>query len=68
MTHHKVLVEEQHRDLSVAYALKMAICVRKARDVPAGYFVLFWKWKPAAWPANEEWIMQEQVVSPVLPS
>lgn len=56
---HQALVEEQQKDPSLTDALKMATCVREARDVPTGYFVqdniLFRKWRPAAWPADEEW-------------
>lgn len=35
----QLLVEEQQKDPSLAYALKMATCVREERDVPTGYFV-----------------------------
>lgn len=62
------LVEEHTKDPSLGYALKMATCVREAREVHTGYFVrdgiLFRKWRPAAWPANEEWTVCEQVVLP----
>lgn len=65
----QALVEEQQKDPSLAYALKVATCFREDRDVPTGYFVrdgiLFRKWRPAAQPANEEWTVHEQVVSPL---
>ncbi len=65
----QVLVEEQQRDSSLAYALNVATCVREARDVPTNYFVtvgiLFWKCRPAAQPANEKWTVHEQVVMPL---
>lgn len=65
----QALVEEQQKDPSLAYDLKVATCVRGARDVPTGYFVrdgiLFQKWRPAAQPANEEWTVHEQVALPL---
>ncbi len=43
--HCQVLVDKQQRDPSLAHALKMATCVREARVVPTGYFVIDGKCK-----------------------
>ncbi len=36
---HQALVEEQQKDQSLGYALKMATCIREVRDMPTCYFV-----------------------------